>query len=145
MIGIRVSMRLPERMNLDTKQALTLVAGECLRRMHRRIDEGIDVHGVEFAPYTESYAKWKRDHGREPGSAGDWLRYTGEMLRAHGIVSLTKRAFVIGFTGARNAIVAWANNRLRPFVGLPPEEKLAAIKVARDFLLSTWKANMQRR
>lgn len=113
-------------------EMLRILAIETVAVINARVDQGQSLHGGAFTPYTPSYADWKRARGRSPGSQGDWLTYTGQMMASLGITELDARHFFVGFQGTRtegvsNALLAYANDRIRPFVGLNEPEKVRVI------------------
>lgn len=128
MIKIFRKSKLPSRLKIDVRTILTIGAAVCLQTMHERVSKGKTIEGSAFKPYTKRYALWKESKGRHPGTKGDWLRYTGAMLGSHQIVEMTDNKFVLGFSGTRtdgrsNALIAYVNNNIRPFVGLNEREK----------------------
>lgn len=113
----------------NPRKYMTIAAGICLRIMHELVDKGVDIYGSAYKKYSESYFEWKKKKGRSPETAGDWLTFTGQMLASHKPVIVTDREFVLGFSGTRsdtqasNALIAYANNKVRKFVGLSLENK----------------------
>lgn len=114
---------------------LRILALEVTRAINDRVDQGQSLDGGAFKPYSPGYEKWKRGRGRSPGSRGDWLVYTGQMMTSLGITELDAAHFFVGFQGMRtegvsNALLAYANDRIRPFVGLTEVEKQQVIESA---------------
>ena len=114
----------------DQRKFLIAVALQARRTIHRRSSKGLNKHGKRFRRYTPSYAAWKRSKGRKPGTPGDWLRFTGDMLRQHDIISRTQREVLLGFLTTDTAVRAKATNRQRPWIGLKKKEKDRAINAA---------------
>jgi len=110
-----------------------------------RTRQGIDVHGIPFAPYSTKYGELKAAGGRT--GSGEWLRLTGGMFRSRkymitgddkikcitfyfsgayssGKLEKNKRGKVVVHRGAQvqASFIATVNNEKRPFVGLRPSE-----------------------
>lgn len=89
-----------------------------------RTQSGKDIEGNNFAPYSESYGKWKRDvKGRHLTPD---LTLTGNMLKAiRSTVKQLKNGLIEGriFILAQEADKAKWNQKLRPFFGLSDSQK----------------------
>jgi hypothetical protein len=96
-----------------------------------RVNMGVTPDGAPFRKYTPAYEKWKRSKGRSPGSKGDWLTFTGQMLGAIKPLYFDGDRFLLGFDSGRgdgrsNALIAWVNDRTRPFFSLSEDERMIA-------------------
>jgi hypothetical protein len=67
-----------------------------------RTNEGLNLFGAPFnPPYSDGYARWKSNRGRSPGTPGDWLRFTGQLLQDLQLLELAEDAAVLGFPSGR--------------------------------------------
>jgi hypothetical protein len=77
---IRVSIKAPiARYKLNTKALIRNCALAVVTAIKRRTDNGIGYDG-RLWNYDTDYAAWKRAQGRNPGSKGDWLRLSGQLM-----------------------------------------------------------------
>uniref|UniRef100_A0A6M3XGZ3 Tail protein n=1 Tax=viral metagenome TaxID=1070528 RepID=A0A6M3XGZ3_9ZZZZ len=139
------------------RDALRGVGYKYMLQVRKRTERGESVDGGTFKPYSPKYEERKTLAGRM--GRNYWLRMTGQMMSSM-IVSVVGRMVTVTFEGTRmvqsfrrkgpskarpltfsdrpggqvsNALIAWANNRIRPFVGVNQKE-LAEL---RDFLRRT--------
>lgn len=101
----------------DEKRKL---AGGALRMIQKQTDQGLDMWGDPFAPYSEDYRKWLEEEGRE--TTVDLLLHGN--MRASGTTgswpvekSVSELAVTITFTSEREAMKAMAHHR--GLAGLP--------------------------
>jgi len=116
------------------KAIMTMMAIKAINAIRDRVKRGESLEGAAFKPYTEAYRKWKASKGRSPGTQGDWLTFTGQMLNSLLTLSVDSEMWTVGFAGNRadglsNALLAWVNHEKygRPFVGLTEAEKTDVI------------------
>lgn len=116
------------------KQIMQIMALLAINKVLDRVKRGENLYGGKFKPYTDAYRKWKASKGRAPGTAGDWLTFTGQMLASFSTLLVSADRWVAGFAGNRaegisNALLAWVNHEVygRLFVGLTEDEKIDVI------------------
>jgi len=110
---------------------MQILAIQVIKIVLARVYKGVTPEGTTFRPYTPSYERWKKSKGRKTGTKGDWLRFTGQMLGAIKPLFFDGDRFLVGFDSGRgdgksNALIAWVNERTRPFFYLAEEEKTQA-------------------
>jgi hypothetical protein len=66
-----------------------------------------------FVAYSKSYQDYKRSIGRRPGSAGDWLILTGQMLKALDVVFASPNKVIVGFWGSHTGEKPLSKQRAR--------------------------------
>lgn len=104
------------------EKALDRALQEAARGIVQRTQQGRDVSGSTFDPYSPKYKEWKRKKGR----TGDVdLTFSGKMLQS--IQSKIKRttSAIIGtiyFNGSKEAAKARGNLRYREFFGLSTKQ-----------------------
>jgi hypothetical protein len=102
---IRVSIKSTiQKITVDTKRLIDACALAVVSVIKMRTDEGVGYDGARWS-YTKEYADWKRERGRNPGSRGDWLRLSGQLMgsgmanQKFKLTSHTGRVGVISFFG----------------------------------------------
>ena len=94
---------------------MEILALKVIQMILVRVYKGETPEGSPFQPYSPGYDKWKRSKGRSPGSEGDWLRYSGQMLAAIKPLYFDGDRFLVGFDSGRgdgksNALIAWVHD-----------------------------------
>lgn len=103
MINVRISTNWG-KWKVDTRRLIKSVALAVMTTIKTRTLDGIGYDGGAWQ-YSEAYTEWKRARGRSPGSRGDWLRLSGQLMGSgtasgkYRLESLTKTRGVIGFYG----------------------------------------------
>ncbi|MBW2122948.1 MAG: hypothetical protein JRH07_14065 [Deltaproteobacteria bacterium] len=156
--------KIPWPSRKERRKLNVIMANKAVEVIKTRVNKGQSLVGGGFKRYSEGYRKYKQAVGRSPESPGDWLRLTGKMLAALGILEYDADHWVIGFSGSRpntrpmtpgarklrrrkgakarkpmtknvsNALLAWANDKLRPFVGLLDKEQTEVV----DHTMKHW-------
>jgi hypothetical protein len=141
----------------DQRGVLAKVMGWYMNKQRSNVRRGVDIHGRRFLPLSREYRDLKRRGGRL--ASGHWLRLSGDMFRSQKtIIKKRGRSMIatIEFAGTRpqyqfkkrkrggkggdmrlhrtgkkvsSALVAAANDRLRPFVGVSPKSLNAMTKL----------------
>jgi hypothetical protein len=108
------------------KTAFFRVAQIGISIIQERTERGVGYKGGRFKPYSEKYAIFRADSGRDTKPN---LFFSGKMLGA--ITSrATSRKAEIFFSRASESAKASGNNKIRPFFGFDKEEKK---RIARAF------------
>lgn len=137
---------------------LMWIGGQVIKTIKARVDKGQMPDGRAFTEYSEGYAAYKQAIGRSPGSKGDYLRLTGQMLGSLVVLEYNSQVVKVGFSGdhvrggpkrpgykprhstskagrtgatALNVEIAYVNNERRPFFTISDVEyqKILALAV----------------
>jgi len=101
------------------QRALSITAQEGINIIEKRTERGVGFKGGEFEPYTDKYAKYRKDNrrGTKPN-----LEFSGKMLGDMS-TKANRREANIFFLRATEAKKAAMNNKTRPFFGFNRKEK----------------------
>lgn len=83
-----------------------------------RTSRGVGLTG-RFIPYSESYAKFRKDNGR--GTTPD-LNFSGRMLSNLDVERKGRNKVIVGFKRKQEQEKAERNQETRPFIGVRPGE-----------------------
>ena len=138
-MSITVTKRPDMRKLFDEKkkriaEAMARTAEEEATEISRRSRSGVDADGKSFAPYTKEYAKRKAREGR---STKPDLTFKGRMLEAIRTDVREVGGKIqarIYFNGAKEALKAKGNMRIRKFFRLAKSQVEAFRKAIREAL-----------
>jgi hypothetical protein len=123
---------LEKRQDAKTMKAIGVAAITIIREETQK--KGIDENGRKFKPYTEEYAAFRKEEGRQ--SKRPDLTFTGAMLNNMIVVEATKESVTIGFldsTPARGGLKPSQKmkrtNKKRPWFGFGSGRSKRRIKI----------------
>lgn len=116
--------------NIDRALAITAQQGVNIILDRTEKGEGINFR---FAPYTDKYAKFRQQRGRQVFPVD--LNFTGRMLGSMTTERVRSGVQRIKFGRAEESRKAYFNNQKRPFFGFNQREKVLLGKFFRSKLV----------
>jgi hypothetical protein len=126
-------------------KVLKVLAERSIAEIKMLTSAGLDADGAPFIPYTDGYTTWKAQQGkgRSPMSEGDWLNFTGQLLKSIKVDQIDEQGISIACLGARTDRGRGAKKRAKAreegaMKALPDNDSIAAFLTystrPRDFL-----------
>lgn len=120
----RFTFKVPDEFDAFDREA---IAEEVIEYIRQRTEEGRDINGAPFAPYSKSYINSLEFEiaGKSPYEVN--LRLTGDMMESIKLITHSTGSVTIGFEpGEENDKAAWAaasdNGPSRRFLGVMEDE-----------------------
>lgn len=124
------SLELFKQQQLDRlKQAMVEVSANAIGSMLLRVAEGKGLNDKPMKPYSKAYAKKKKEESGRDVSIRDLTSARDpQMLKSINLVDIRqeegKIVGIVAPTGNRNQLVALYNQKIAPWFGWSPKDKI---------------------